>query len=257
MTTQNLGHFIRKYRERLRPEDVGLRSLGRRRTPGLRREELAQLCAVSPTWITWIEQGRPVSASPAMLERLAVALRLTDAERNYLFTLAGKLDPDSESKNHDEPDAILQSVKHMTEPAYVLDQQWTALAWNQAAAKLFGGWLDADGSLTQRNLLRFAFQHPAARKLIDNWPDRAKRLVFEFRADCGLHAEDKKLRALIDELCATSKKFNVFWQDYGVMEREGGLRIFHHPVLGDLGYTQTTYYPATRRDLKLVLLIPA
>jgi hypothetical protein len=188
---------------------------------------------------------------------LAEALRLTDAERHYLFTLAGKLDSEPEAGRYDDPEAILDSVKHITEPAYILDQQWTALAWNKAAEKLFSAWLKRDSAIAQRNLLRFTFLHPAARTLIDNWPNRARRLVFEFRADCGLHADDDKLKILIAELSSSSKEFNSFWQDYGVMEREGGLRVFHHNVRSTVSYTQATFYPATRRDLKLVLLLPA
>lgn len=256
MSTHNLGQFIRKHRERLRPEDVGLRPIGRRRTPGLRREELAQLCAVSPTWITWLEQGRPVSASTAMLERLSEVLRLTIAERHYLFTLAGKLDHAGEPEHSDGLKVVLDGVTHMTAPAYVLDRLWNALAWNTAAEELFTGWLDGDDSHAWPNLLRFTFLSPAARVLVDDWADRAKRLVAEFRADCALHVDDGEVRDLISELSGASKEFSTYWMDYDVTEREGGLRVFHHPTRGRLSYTQTTFNPATRRDLKLVLLLP-
>ena len=133
----NLGQFIKNHRERLRPEDVGLKPSGRRRTPGLRREELAQLCSISSTWITWIEQGRPVSASAAMLDRLASALQLTPSERRYLFTLAGKLDPLGTGSLTDGIETVLETVNHISTPAYILDRQWNVLAWNMAAAALF------------------------------------------------------------------------------------------------------------------------
>lgn len=257
MNNYSLGQFIRKCREQLSPGDVGLRSIGRRRTPGLRREELAQLCEVSVTWITWLEQGRPVSASLAMLERLAATLQLNSAKRQYLFTLASKVDPESKSDPADEPNAILSSVASIQQPAYILDRYWTALAWNSHAEALFSAWLGADAALTGRNLLKFMFYSDQARTLIDQWDNRAKRLVSEFRADCGNHVEEEELKTMIEALASKSEAFKAYWQDYSVMEREGGLRKFHHATLGDLAYVQTTFYPATRRDLKLVILLPA
>ncbi|SMF15995.1 helix-turn-helix transcriptional regulator [Pseudogulbenkiania subflava] len=256
MPPHNLGQFIRKHRERLQPEETGLRTTGRRRTPGLRREELAQLCAVSPTWITWLEQGRPVSASTEVLARLAEVLQLTAAERHYLFTLAGKLDLATEQSDASAADAIVASVAHITSPAYVLDRQWNARAWNPAAQQLFHGWLDTEEA-GPRNLLRFTFLTPQARELIDNWSYRAKRLVAEFRADCGRSVDDAEMQPLITELCQNSTEFAAFWQDYEVTGREGGIRVFQHPQRGQLVYEQVTFYPATRRDLKLVMLLPA
>ena len=257
MNPNNLSLFIRKHRERLRPEDAGLKTIGRRRTPGLRREELAQLCSISPTWITWIEQGRPVSASAAMLDRLSAALQLTPSERKYLFALAGKLDPVGEASQSDGIESVLASVAYITTPAYILDRQWDVLAWNKAAEALFEGWLDDIKPPEMPNLLRFAFLAPESKLLIENWPYRAKRLVAEFRADCGLHVEDSEVRDLIVALSEASKEFASYWQDYNVMEREGGVRIFHHHRYGKLSFTQTTFYPATRRDMKLVVLLNA
>ncbi|MGN4224056.1 helix-turn-helix domain-containing protein, partial [Burkholderia gladioli] len=150
-----LGDFIRAHRERLTPEALGLPPGPRRRTPGLRREEVAQLCGVSPTWYTWIEQGRQVSASADALARIAVALRLSRAERAYLFELAAQRDPaEPELATADVPDTLVAAVDLVAAPAYVLDRQWNALAWNAPAAALFAGWLDGDHD---RNLLRFTF----------------------------------------------------------------------------------------------------
>jgi transcriptional regulator with XRE-family HTH domain len=139
-----LGEFIRLHRERVRPQDAGLPSHGRRRTPGLRREELAQLCAVSPTWLTWLEQGRPVSASVKVLARLADVMNLTAAERAYLFRLADKLDPmplpasdPGAGISTEQAGTIVSAIKT---PAYILDQQWDAVAWNRPARDLFIGW---------------------------------------------------------------------------------------------------------------------
>ncbi|WP_394779774.1 helix-turn-helix transcriptional regulator [Undibacterium sp.] len=262
MTNHDLGKFIRTHRERVRPEDAGLRTTGRRRTPGLRREELAQLCDVSPTWITWLEQGRPVTASVETLAAMADALKLTAAERAYLFTLAGKLNPAaSEEAAHSGADAVLSSLAYISVPAYILDRQWNALAWNDAARDLFAGWLDQQVGSQLRdiqppNLLHFTFLSPKARKLIVDWEDRARRLVAEFRADCGRHVDDTAVQPLIAGLCTHSKEFATYWQDYDVTTREGGTRQFRHPQRGLLIYQQTTFYAAVRSDLKLVMLAP-
>ena len=253
MTTKDLGIYIRKHRERASPEEAGFRSTGRRRTSGLRREELAQLCDVSPTWITWLEQGREVKASAAMLEKLSNALALTRAERRYLFTLAGKLEDEDEGAKSDGLDVLFKSVEFMTAPAYILDRKWNALAWNKPAFELFEGWLDKEQT---PNLLSFTFLSPLAKNLIADWEDRAKRLVAEFRADCGLHVDEAEMQDLISELSEKSDVFAKYWKDYEVTTREGGLRIFNHES-GRLSYLQTTFHPASRRDLKLVLLMPA
>lgn len=264
-----LGDFIRSHRERLTPADVGLPRGTRRRTPGLRREEVAQLCDVSATWYTWIEQGRPVSASADALARIAVALRLSRAERAYLFELAAQRDPaEPDASAADVPAALLASVGLIAAPAYVLNPQWNALAWNAAAAELFIGWLDAAkptataGVLVPRdaqghgtNLLRYTFTSPAARTLIVDWETRARRLVAEFRADSIRHLNDAPTRALLDALIAQCDPFARFWASQDVFEREGGRREFDHPARGRLAYDQITFVPAQRDDMKLVVLI--
>ncbi len=252
-----LGEFIRAHRERITPASVGLPGGGRRRTPGLRREELAQLCEVSPTWLTWLEQGREVAASGKLLARMAEVLRLSAAERAYLFQLAERLDPqheqDAEADDAASLDAIVAAIDA---PAYMLDRQWNAVAWNPHAAALFGGWLDVAQAAPQRpNLLRFMFRAAAARGLIVDWADRAHRLVAEFRADIGKHAGDAALAGLIAELSADSAEFRALWTSQDVVSREGGLRRFHHPRAGELSFNQVTLHLAQRHDLKLVMLL--
>jgi transcriptional regulator with XRE-family HTH domain len=266
-----LGEFLRLRRQRLAPEVAGLAATARRRTPGLRREELAALCAVSATWITWLEQGRAVSASAAVLARLAEALQLSAAERAYLFELAGRRDPAEPRADLPRAAGVSRSVAAMRCPAYVLDRGWNVAASNARADELFLGWGTAPLRERPRrsgrrppearpgppNLLRFLFLHPPARKLIHDWPARSWRLVAEFRADCGRAADEPPLRALIDELAAASAEFALCWKSQEVQEREGGERLFHHPRLGSIAFEQITLRPATRADLKLVMLLPA
>ena len=253
---QNLGDFIRTHRERITPDRVGLPAGGRRRTPGLRREELAQLCEVSPTWLTWLEQGRDVAPSGKLLARLADVLHLSTAERAYLFSLAERLDPHADD-THEEVQPLQAMVDAVNAPAYVLDRQWDALAWNAAALALFGGWLDVPADAPARpNLLRFMFRSAAARGLIIDWNERASRLVAEFRADIGKHAGLPAVAGLVAELAQGSAEFQARWSLQDVVGRDGGLRRFQHPAMGELAFTQVTAHLAKRHDLKLVMLLP-
>ncbi|HWG03661.1 MAG TPA: helix-turn-helix transcriptional regulator [Beijerinckiaceae bacterium] len=251
---RELGEFVRSHRERLTPEMVGLPGGGRRRTPGLRREEVAQLAGLSVTWYVWIEQGRDVSASTSALSRLARALRLSKAERAYLFERAGKADPlaGADAASPLGP-SLLACVDVIAWPAYLLDRYWTAIAWNMAAASLFVGWLDGEHD---RNLLRYVFQSPAARTLICDFEDRARRVLAEFRIDYGRHLDDPAMRDLVEQLSHESPSFSRAWNDYSVVAREGGKRSFAHPDRGLAVYEQLSFALAGHPDVKLVILGP-
>jgi transcriptional regulator with XRE-family HTH domain len=250
-----LGAFLRARRDRLRPAEAGLAAGQRRRTPGLRREELAQLCAISPTWYTWIEQGRDVSVSAAALGRLADALGLTSAERRYVFALAGKHDPRGGRIPGDAPvpTALRMTVDAISLPAYVLDRRWNVVAHNAAARHLFAGWLDTG---EDRNLLAGFFLDPDVRALIPDWDERAERVVAEFRADCGPDLDEPRTDALVAELRRGSPAFAEAWDAQVVVEREGRARTFVHPDEGTLRYEQLALAVAHRPDLKLVVLAP-
>jgi transcriptional regulator with XRE-family HTH domain len=250
---RQLAEFVRAHREKLSPTVFGLVAGGRRRTPGLRREEMAQLCGLSATWYTWIEQGRDVSVSPTALARLAGALQLGRAERAYLFELAGKRDPDQSRGNTDQlPSAALSCVETIQSPAYILDRCWNARSWNAKAERLFVGWLDQP---CERNLLHFIFLQPSARDLICEWEQRARRVAAEFRAACSAHLNDPSLREVIERLHRESADFARFWDEHGVLDREGGERTFNHPTNGFLRYQQVTFALAGYPDLKLTMLV--
>lgn len=250
---RELGDFVRSLREKLNPQDVGLPGSARRRTPGLRREEAAQLCSLSVTWYTWLEQGRDMSISARALVRLASAFRLGRAERAYLFELAAQRDPEpSESRTEVVSPAMLACVDLIAAPAYVLDRAWTARSWNVRARHLFVGWLDGTAD---RNLLRFIFLEPSARSLIHDYANRARRVVAEFRADVSAHLNDPAIHRLVEDLNEGSEAFKRYWHERVVLRREGGERTFDHPVKGLLRYEQVTFAPSGHPDLKLTILI--
>jgi transcriptional regulator with XRE-family HTH domain len=251
-TAPSLGAFLRTLRERQEPAAHGLPGGPRRRTPGLRREEVAQLCGLSVTWYTWIEQGRNVSVSPSALSRLARGFRLSRAERSYLFELAAKRDPDQAGTGDAPPETLLTCVDAIDGPAYILDRAWTARRWNAKASHLFAGWLDAGG---ETNLLRYIFLHPQSRSLIVDWDVRAKRVVAEFRAAMSGHFGDPELQNLVDELRVNSAEFSRLWVAHGVLAREGGERMFKHPTDGVLHYQQVSMAFAGWPDFRLTMLI--
>ena len=248
-----LGDFIRSHRERLTPEQAGLPSGSRRRAKGLRREEVATLCGISPTWLTWIEQGRTQSVSATTLAALAAALQLTRAQTDYLFNLAGQKNPDEglAAANPEAEQMLAQATSQIASPAYVLDAIWQIPAWNTQASELFCGWLDQDG---EKNLLHFMFSHPLATQLVDDWPTRARRMVAEFRAETSTRQDDAA-NVLVSQLREQSRAFDELWRQQDVQGREGGERVFNHTIQGRLSYQQLTLRLANAPGLKLVMLI--
>ena len=251
---QQLGDFLRARRDQLRPEDFGLPAGRRRRAPGLRREEAALLCGISPTWFTWIEQGRTKSVSVPTLAAIARGLKLSKAERTYLFELAARADPSQPSVPAADTRLIERLVRAVRTPAYVLDRHWDAVAWNRSAAALLAPWLGSRAA--ERNLLRFVFLEPAARTLIVGWRERVQRLVAEYRADTAAWRDDPVREALVHELETADAEFAAAWKSQRVAARDGGRREFDVPRRGRCAYEQLTLRVAQRPDLKLIVLLP-
>ena len=246
-----LGAFVRARRESIAP-DAPTR---RRRTPGLRREELAARSGIGVTWVAWIEQGRDVRASAETLARLAEGLNLTQAERAYLFTLAAHHDPaDPFSHSATEaPPAITALMQGLNWPAYGLDAAWTVCCANPAARRLFDGLFDGED---QPNLLRYIFTSPQARALLPDWAERCLRVLAEFRRDYGRVLGDPRVASVVAWLRDNSDAFRGAWDRQSVLAREGGLRLFQHPEDGPLRFTQHTLAEVERGDFRLVVLEP-
>jgi len=242
-----LGAFIRAHRERLPPT-----ADRRRRTPGLRREEVAHAAGVSAIWYMRIEQGRAAAVSADLLARLAEALRLGRAERAHLFRLAARHDPATPATAGLGP-ILARTVAGFAGPAYVLDGLWRVRAANPAAIRLFGEWMQENDA----NLLRYVFVSPEARRRIAGWEERARRLLAEFRADFGRRLHDAEMLALVESLRADSRFFRDDWEAQHVLDREGGRRCFFHPEDGPLCFEQLTLVPAHDPGDKLVLLLSA
>lgn len=203
---RELGAFLRARRERLTPGQVGLPQTGRRRTPGLRREELAVLAGISATWYTYLEQGRDIRTSDQVLDALASALRLDGPERAHLFRLAGHGPARSEEREPLSAEAAAVPLLLQPNPAYIIGGTYDVLSHNRAAEELFPGLLTTGG---RPNFARWVFLEPAARDTLVDWEEEARGLLARLRTLAGRHPDDPRHRRLAEELSAGSAEARV------------------------------------------------
>ncbi|MGW1838612.1 helix-turn-helix transcriptional regulator [Streptomyces sp. NPDC002067] len=250
-----LAEFLRSRRERVSPKAAGLPSGPRRRTPGLRREEVAALSGVSVTWYTWMEQGRDITVSRQVLESLARVLRLSPAEARHLSALAGHAPP-GPAPVRDAGPALHRLVDALDpHPAYVLAPNWDLLAWNRAEAGLIGSpatWADPG-----RNLLRRVFTHPPVRALLADWPGQARALLEQYRASADRHLGDAAFEELTAELCARSEEFRTWWGTHDVAEFRPARRRFDHPRLGRLTFDYVKLAAVDAPGVTVVSCLPS
>lgn len=250
-----LAAFLRARREALQPAEVGL-PLGRsRRTPGLRREEIALLAGVSVTWYTWLEQGRPINASVDVLEALARSLRLDDAQRQHLLALAARNPGEPTPDIEHAPDALVRLIDSMNPaPAYVLGPRWEFLAWNRAQSHLYP--MIDHLAAEDRNLLWVVFAEPTARALVADWDVQARRILAEFRAGTAALRNDPKVATLVERLRATSTEFATLWAQVDVAGFQTRVRRYHHPRAGELAFEYQQLTPSEWPGLKVVCQLP-
>lgn len=238
-----LSEFLRSRRARLKPDDVGLPDFGRhRRVPGLRREELAQLAGVSVAYYTRLEQGNGQNVSAEVLDAIASALRLSDAESAHLSHLA-------EPRRHrKKPSArqqrargalcvLLDSMEGV--PAYVVGRRAEILAWNRMAAAVFGDWSELPAQ--ERNWARMVFLKPDYRDLFVEWDQKASDIVAFLRMDAGCRPDDSRLSALVGELSVKSQDFRRLWARHDVKEKSHGVKRLCHPLVGELSLSFETF----------------
>ncbi|WP_191249484.1 helix-turn-helix transcriptional regulator [Amycolatopsis deserti] len=230
MDRRELGTFLRTRRERLRPADVGLPAGLRRRTPGLRREEVASLAAVSTDYYTRLEQARGPQPSRQVLSGIARALRLSDVERAHLFRLAGE-QPGPAGPSPDVPAGILHLLDRLDDAAaMVVDVKYEVLAWNPLAAAFFGD-LSALPP-RERNLARDRFLRPDIGRYPDTWEQFGVNLASELRAAVAKYPDDPGIRELIEDLLAGSAEFRELWSRHDVIVWRGHTKVLHHPHVG-------------------------
>lgn len=251
MTNIALGAFLRSRRERLSPGGLGLALSGRRRTPGLRRDEVAELAGISVEWLIKLEQGRAVAPPLATTDALARALRLGDVDRAHLRRLAGGgAEPFARERM---PAGLRALVAGMAEPAYVTGRRWDLLAWNPATARLFNFEALPTG---QRNILGYVLTDPAAKVLFgDGWAVEARRITALFRASFDLFANDPAFLALVAEVRAGCAPFDGWWTDHDVRAPVSGTKTLHCSD-GSRRYRYASFQCNDDRTLKLAIYTP-
>ncbi|WP_243897555.1 helix-turn-helix transcriptional regulator [Pseudomonas asiatica] len=254
--TMSLGVYLRNCRNRLDPAALGL-SDTRRRTPGLRREEVAQRANISATWYTWLEQGRGGAPSAEVLHRIAEALMLTEVEREHAFILALGRSPEICYRPVEGITPRLQRVLDSfgTTPAMVRNAMWDVVAWNRAATVVLTDYPSLEPR--ERNVLRRMFLDPKTKAAQLDWEAVAGFMVAVFRADAARAGANTDMQALAQELCAASPDFARLWCDNVVQQLGEGIKQIHHPVAGLLALEYSTFIVDGRPDLAMLVYSPA
>jgi transcriptional regulator with XRE-family HTH domain len=253
---KELANFLRTRRERLLPEAVGLPVGTRRRTPGLRREELALAAGIGVTWYTRLEQGRDITVSSQVLESLARIFGLDAAERNHLFILAREEQPADPFPLTDSISPALQCILDTLGicPAYVANPRWDMVAWNQAMCHVYTDF----GALSprERNIPRYMLTHPHQRSLFDDWEQEAQSMLALFRASTERYVGDIWFKELVADLQQCSPEFRSWWPRYDIQAAHSGPKVLNHPLVGRLYLQSNSFQVVDAPDLRLIIYTP-
>jgi transcriptional regulator with XRE-family HTH domain len=254
-TRLDLGEFLRSRRERISLAEAGLPPTGRRRTPGLRREEVAALAGVGLSWYTWLEQGRDIGVSPAFLDNLCRVLKLDAMERRHLYLLSLQRPPAEQGKTW----CVVPKIVHRLmadlplRPAYVLNLRWDVLAWNPAADRIFNF---SEREPEHRNMLWMLFTDQRMKSLFSPWDDQAIQMLSSFRRDFVHASKESDVASLVRELESVSAEFKGWWSRQDINGPCQGIRHFSIESFGDVAMEHTTLTIDVERHLRLVYYAP-
>lgn len=255
---QELARFLKTRRARLTPEQAGLPHTSRRRTPGLRRSEVAQLAWISVDWYTRLEQGRDIQVSAQVLDNIAIALQLNATERRHLYVLALQQLPADFTQSVGTISPLLQQFldQQGTSPTLVIDQQLNIVAWNKASALIYGDY----GAMSHhdRNALWRTFTSPYIKQLLqEKWEAHARHRLAQFRVNYGKFTGDPQWTSLIAELSEVSEPFRTWWQEHDVIVGPEGKKINYHPTAGRLEFDQLSFLVTDAPHLTITINMPS
>lgn len=253
LSKMSLGEFLRSRRERLNPADVGLASYGQRRTPGLRREEVAQLAHIGTSWYTSLEQGRNVNPSEEVLNSIAKALRLTEDERRHLHLLARPVQPDQIEDPKINVGLERTVLALDPNPAFVLGRCWDLLLWNKAAEFVFRLPPLVNQKTQKLNWMRHLLTDAQIGSNIKDWEAGVQVLIAQFRADYAHFPHDARFKALIEELMQSSPLFREIWPLHDVQVMTARHKRRYDPRIGEMEFEHVTLQPPTQPDLKIMI----
>lgn len=251
LEANELGDFLRSRRERLNPERLGFSSARRRRTPGLRREEVAELAGIGVDWYIRLEQGRSVSPSAGTIDSLASALKLSAEEHRHLRALTSSKVREKYQRET-VPPTLQRLINRLEQPAYITGRRWDVLAWNNAAAEIF-----SDFRLSReedRNIMIYVFLSAQARKMFGaGWAAEAKRILAQFRTTYDLWAYDPAFQELLQRLKNGSREFATWWEAHDIKSTHSGQKTLHHPKKGMQKFEYASFQANDNSALKLVI----
>ncbi|WEV24252.1 helix-turn-helix transcriptional regulator [Streptomyces sp. 71268] len=249
---EELRAFLRSRRARVRPEDVGLPGRGLRRTPGLRREEVATLAGIGVSWYTWLEQGRVINVSDSVVESISRVLTLNRAERAYLYQLVGLQPPEDKVVEDAAPMPELRRLVDVWSPypAYVLDRWWNFIIINRSAQAVFG--LRGHG----QNCLVSFFTDEKYRSFFANWDTLAPQVVADFRGAAAAYSDDQRFAVIACRLRQESPDFARLWDQHDVRKESNGTKSVLHPVMGEMTFDHLVLHPSSRHDLRVTVHLP-
>lgn len=253
---KELADFLKTRRAKILPSQVGLPLTARRRTPGLRREEVAQLAGIGLTWYTWLEQGRPIHVSASVIESLSKVLLLDKHERIHVYLLANQPLPADIPVYQSAVSPVLQHVLDSLVfcPSLVTDQRWNVIAWNKEACLLFG---DFDKmNARERNIVWTMFTNKKYKQLFSDWSLYAKSLLGGFRATCGQYIEDSWLVQFINDLKTQSAEFEIWWSLHQIESNSGKYKQLIHPTAGILDFEASSFDVSDNMGLKMIVHVP-
>jgi transcriptional regulator with XRE-family HTH domain len=250
-----LGTYLKDRRAKLDPSAFGF-TLARRRTPGLRREEVAQRANVSATWYTWLEQGRGGAPSAAVLDRIARAMMLTDIEREHIFLLGLGRPPEVKYRAPEGITPRLQRILDALEihPAFIKTPTWDVVAWNKAAASVLTDY--SQWPQDQRNIMRMMFHPSQPHKGKPGWTKMARFIVAAFRMDAARAGATQEVRSLVEDLCRQSAEFAEIWNNNEVSDSGDGGKVLHNPIVGEIALEFSSFAVDGRPDLGLCVYTP-
>jgi len=252
---QQRSEFLRNCRARIQPADLGLPEPQRRRTRGLRREDVAALSGVSVAWYTWLEQGRDIRVSDDVLERICNTFRLNEDERTYLFTLVQNRPPKPASEDAAEIEpALMRLIDSLDIPAVLCNLRWDVLHWNTLQAAMYRDYSKLAPS--RRNLIEVLFDPAVADKAGATFEQMAQRVLAKLRVDYSRSGNDPKFESLIRRMEADSPLFRRIWRTPEINVRSYGLHCFTHALYGPLAFEHTSYFPEGHPTQRLVICIP-
>jgi transcriptional regulator with XRE-family HTH domain len=254
---KELGDFLKTRRAKISPLQVGLPEGSRRRTPGLRREEVASLSGIGITWYTWLEQGRDIQVSSQVLESLSRVLMLNEDEIRHLYTLANQNSPVDIPPYHHDVNPMLQRILDSLSlsPSMIFDTRWNIISWNRVAELVLLDFGEID--IVQRNYIWLVFTNFKFKEIFDNWEKQAQGLVARFRAECSKYIEDPWVTQFVQKLKNESEEFDKWWSMHDVENEKGNHKIFNHPTAGKLIFEHTSFFVADNMNLKLFINSPA